>query len=137
MIEVIVDSGRAVNGIPASCVFDKTQIEICENGPQSYTSASEHSCKVEGRFGLQCWFQSGAEGRVAFKVLNPLKKVIVSVAQMKKAGFDVWLGDGPYMHHKETNVYTNIYERNGVFVLAIWITGIKAPEGFPGQAGQP
>ena len=69
-------------------------------------------------------------------MLNPLKKVIVSVAQMKKAGFDVWLGDGPYMHHKGTNVYTKIYERNGVFVLPIWIKAIKAPEGFPGQAGQ-
>ena len=116
--------------------LDKTQIETCENGPQSYTSASEHSCKVEGRFGPQCRFQSGTDGRVAFKVLNPLKKVNVSVAQMKKAGFDVWLGVGPYMHHKETNVYKKIYERNGVFILPIWIKGIKAPEGVPGQAGQ-
>ena len=74
--------------------------------------------------------------RVAFKVLNLLKIVIVSVAQLKKAGFDVWLGDGPYMYYKETDVYTKVYERSGVFALPIWIKGIKAPEGFPGQAGQ-
>ena len=77
----------------------------------------------------------GTEGRVAFKVLSPLKKVIVSVAQMMNSGFDVRLGDAPYMHRWETNVYTKIYERNGVFVVPIRIKGTKALESFPRQAG--
>ena len=136
LVEATVDSGSAVSGIPRGCILDASSIAKCEDGPQSYTSASEHSCKVEGRVSPQCWFQSGTQGKVAFKVLNPLKKVIVSVGQMRKSGFDVWLGDGPYMHHKATDVYTKIYEKGGVFILPIWIRGIKAPESFPGQVAQ-
>ena len=102
----------------------------------SYTSVSEHSCKAEGRVTPECWFQSGTTGKVAFKVLDPLKKVIVSVSQMKKAGWQLWLGDEPSMTHKTTGESIKIYEKYGVSVMPIWIRWIKAPEGFQGQAAQ-
>jgi hypothetical protein len=86
----------------------------------------------------ECWFQSGMQGRVAFKVLNPLKKVIISVGQLRKAGYDVFLGEQPYILQRSSGIYTKVYERGGVFVLPIWVKGIQKPEkGFQGQVYRP
>ena len=131
-----VDSGSAVSAIPKDCIIEPNSIAPCNDGPSSYTSASEHSYKVEGRVAPACWFQSGTTGKVAFKVLDPLKKVIVSVSQMTKAGWQIWLGDNSCMTHEKTGEVIKIYEKNGVSVMPIWIRGIKAPAGFQGQAAQ-
>ena len=76
------------------------------------------------------------QGKVSFKVLNPLKKVILSVGQMRKSGYEVWLGDEPYIRHKAIDVHTKVYERGGVSIVPIWIKGIKPVEGIRGQVAQ-
>ena len=89
--------GRAVSvGHSHDCIIDPTTIKPSDEGPQSHTSASEHSCKVAGKVRPECWFRSDMQGAVSFKVLNnPSNKVIVSVSQMRKAGYEVRLGKTP------------------------------------------
>ena len=72
--EATLDSGSAVSVLPRGCIFDPPDIKECFGGPQSYNSAFEHSCKLEGYIKPECWFQSGMQGTIAFKVLQPLKK---------------------------------------------------------------
>lgn len=60
------------------------------------------------------------QGTISFKVLSPLKKVIVSGEPRS------------YVRHIATDVYKKVYQKNGVSIFPISIKGVKAPDGFSG-----
>ena len=72
-------------------------------------------------------------GKVVFKVLNPLTKVIVSVGQMRENGYEVVIGKDSCIRHIATDVYTKVYERGGVPIVPIWIKGISPWKVFSGR----
>ncbi len=136
LVEATLDSGSAVSAIPKDCIADPSQLQAASDGPQSYTSASEHSCRVEGKLQPECRFQSGVQGKVNFKVLNPLKKVIISTSQLRRRGYKIVHDDISFIEDKKTGIQTKVYERNGVYIIPMYIKGIRKPDGssFPGQA---
>ena len=105
-------------------------------GIQSYTSASEHSCKVLGRLTPFCSFQDGTQGRVDFRVLDPLKRIIISTSQMRRAGYRMVHDDISYIEHKASGNKIRMYERRGVYVVLVRMLGVKNPP-FRGQVSLP
>ena len=135
-VEATIDSGSSVSGVPKACVIDPSGIKVLTEGVMSYKSASEHSCKVVGGIRPDCCFQNGVEGAVDFKVLEPLKKIIISTAKLRKAGYRIVHDDVSYIEHKATGNKIKMYERNGVYVIIMWMKGVCAPSNsvFSGQA---
>ena len=126
LVEATVDSGSAVSGLPKGCVEDPSKIQEV-GGIQSYTSASEHSCKVLGRLTPFCHFQDGTQGKVDFRVLDPLKKIIISTSQMRRANYRVVHDDVSYIEYKPTGQKIRMYERRGVYIVLVWMLGVKSP----------
>ena len=63
LVEATIDSGSAVSGLPKASIEDLSKIQEMQGGIQSYTSASEHSCKV---LGVSCGqFASSKTGHTA------------------------------------------------------------------------
>jgi hypothetical protein len=115
-----VDSGSAVNGLP-SHLMSKWFLDEAQ-GQMTYTSASQHSVHVEGKKLPECWLQNDMQGTIEFKVLTELHKVIISTSKMTKAGFRVVHdSDGSYARHKASGKTLRIFEKNGVFVIPIWM----------------
>ena len=136
LVEATIDSGSAVSGLPKSSIEDLSKIQELQGGIQSYTSASEHSCKVLGQMKPVCEFQDGTYGKVAFKVLDPLKKIIISTAQMRRAGYRIVHDDDSYIEYKPTGQRIQMCERRGVYVIKVWMLGVREPP-FGGQEHQP
>ena len=134
LVEATIDSGSSVSGIPRSMIPKDMEVKPVLDGPISYTSASEHLCKVVGRVTPQCAFQSGQTGKVELKILDPLKKIVLSTAKLQKAGYRIVHDDISFLECKATGVKTKMYLRNGVYVIPLWIKGIEpiAPTGFSG-----
>ena len=67
--------------------------------------------------------------------MDPLKKVIISTGKLRKAGFKIVHDDISYIEHKASGYRSKMYEKNGVYVIPLWIKGIREPEEalFPGQ----
>ena len=79
-------------------------------------------------------FQNGVTGRVRFRVLDPLKKPLISTSALTKAGYRVVLegGDAPsFIEEKSSGNRFRVYERGGVFAVPLWLRH-TAP--FPRQA---
>ena len=117
-----VDSGSAVSGIPQDVA---TSVPLkAADGVQSYTSASKHGVTVLGKKEPQAFFQDNSSGRIELKVLDPLKKPLLSVAKINKS-FRVVLDaldpEGSYLEHKKTGSKIRVYPKQGVFVLPVWL----------------
>ena len=80
-------------------------------GPAKYPSASCHAVYVKGLIAPICRFQNQIQGKVRFKVIDPLVK----------SGYRVAHGDVSYIEKKSTGVKFRIYERGGVYVIPTWI----------------
>ena len=141
-IEVTVDSGSAVSGLPEDMAEWVPLLKaIGEEKP--YTSASNHSVKVLGFRQPTFYFEPGLERRVRMTVLSPLKKPIFSTAAMTKAGMKVVhdneANGGSYVLDRKSGVRIPLYEKGGVYKIRVWIKcGNEGPDsGFPGQAALP
>ena len=121
-IDFTVDSGSAVSGIPESQLPKGEPVKSPNNeDSKAYTSASKHSVKVVGEASPTCAFQNQEEGAVSLRVLNPLKKPLLSVNRMNRTHVVHLDGENSYAQNRRTGRVMRIYPRNGVFVLPAWI----------------
>lgn len=126
-IDVTVDSGSATSCLPAHEVPAGLTLEPAD-GPAKYLSASDHAVHVKGQVTPVCKFQNQVEGRIKFKVLEPLKKPLFSTSSLVKAGYRVVHDEKSYIECKKTGAQFRIYERGGVYVIPTWMRD------FPWQA---
>ena len=126
-IDVTVDSGSATSCLPAHEVPAGTRLEPAD-GPTKYLSASDHAVHVKGQVSPVCRFQNQVEGKVKFKVLEPLKKALFSTSSLVKAGYRVVHDEVSYIECKKTGAQFRIHEKGGVYVIPTWIRD------FPRQA---
>ena len=68
---------------------NKSTMGLCLVGHTDCKSASNHKVRVLVKFVPCVQFQNGVCGRVELKVLEELKKPILSTSRMCKAGYDV------------------------------------------------
>ena len=121
-VDFTVDSGSATSCIPAAMV-SKGRVEACD-GVDHYTSASNHKVVVVGRICPLARFQNHVEGKITLKVLEGLKKPLLSTSCMIKAGYRISHDlDGSKAVDTRTGAEYKIYERGGIFVMPIWLDG--------------
>ena len=121
-IDFTVDSGSAVSGIPRSMLPEGEEIRPpLDDGPKTYTSASKHQVQVVGEASPTCAFQNNTGGRVELRVLDPLKKALLSVSKMNRTHIVHLDGDHSWAKNRKTGKVMRIYMRGGVYVLPAWI----------------
>ena len=121
-IDFTVDSGSAVSGIPRSMLPEGEEIrQPHTDGPKTYTSASKHQVQVVGESSPTCAFQNNEGGRVELRVLDPLKKALLSVSKMNRTHIVHLDGDHSWAKNRKTGKVMRIYMRGGVYVLPAWI----------------
>ncbi|WP_288993117.1 hypothetical protein, partial [uncultured Marinobacter sp.] len=133
-IDATIDSGSACTCVPYDMVPEGAKIEPCYDGPQAYTSASDHAVVVVGKIFPMCKFQNGMIAPVEMKVLKGLKRPLFSVHRMVENGnFEVT--------HKRGESYAtlkgkrfSIYGRNGVYVMPVWVDSAFLGRGQPRTA---
>ena len=110
------------------------KIEPCHDGPQAYTSASDHAVGVVGKITPMCKFQNGMIAPVEMKVLKGHKRPLFSVYRM------VENGDFEVTHRRSESFATlkgkrfQIYGRNGVYVMPVWVDAAFLGRGQPRTA---
>ncbi len=133
-IDATIDSGSACTCVPYDMVPEGVKIEPCYDGPQAYTSASDHAVVVVGKIRPMCKFQNGMIAPVEMKVLKGLKRPLFSVHRMVENGdFEVT--------HRRGESYASlkgkrfqIYGRNGVYVMPAWVDAAFLGRGQPRTA---
>ena len=121
-IDFTVDSGSAVSGIPKSMLPEGEEIRQPQaDGPKTYTSASKHQVQGIGDSSPTCAFQNDESGAVELRVLDPLKKALLSVSKMNRTHIVHLDGDQSWAKNRKTGKVMRIYMRGGVFVLPAWI----------------
>jgi hypothetical protein len=130
-IDATIDSGSACTCVPFDMVPKGVTIEPCHDGPAAYTSASDHAVVVVGQITPMCKFQNGMIAPVVMKVLKGLKRPLFSVYRM------VENGDFELTHRRGNSFATlkgkrfQIYGRNGVYVMPVWVDAAFLGRGQP------
>jgi hypothetical protein len=130
-IDATIDSGSACTCVPFDMVPKGVKIEPCRDGPAAYTSASDHAVVVVGQITPMCKFQNGMVAPVVMKVLKGLKRPLFSVYRM------VENGDFELTHRRGNSFATlkgkrfQIYGRNGVYVMPVWVDAAFLGRGQP------
>lgn len=139
-VEVTVDSGSAVSGLPED-LGQWVPLLKPAGEEKPYASASNHAVKVVGFRQPTFYFEPGLERRVRMTVLSPLKKPIFSTAAMTKAGMkvvhDSEANGGSYILDRKSGACIPLYEKGGVYKVRVWIKGMEPDSGFLGQASMP
>ena len=119
-VDFTVDSGSATSCIPAAMV-DVSRVESC-GGVDHYTSASNHKVVVVGQICPLAKFQNNVEGKIKLKVLDGLKKPLLSTSCMIKAGYQISHGlDCSKALDTRTGAEYRIYERSGIYMMPVWL----------------
>ena len=96
-------------------------VQPCTDGPQRYTLASNNKVEVVGQTAPIMEFQNGVRGRVDLKVLEGLKRPLLSISKMCKARYEI-----SHSSKVSTAIDTKtghafkIYERSGIYVMPVW-----------------
>ncbi len=133
-IDATIDSGSACTCVPYDMVPEGAKIEPCYDGPQAYTSASDHAVVVVGKIRPMCKFQNGMIAPVEMKVLKGLKRPLFSVHRMVENGdFEVTHRRGESYASLKGKRFS-IYGRNGVYVMPVWVDSAFLGRGQPRTA---
>ena len=133
-IDATIDSGSACACVPYDMVPEGAKIEPCYDGPQAYTSASDHAVVVVGKIFPMCKFQNGMIAPVEMKVLKGLKRPLFSVHRMVENGdFEVTHRRGESYASLKGKRFS-IYGRNGVYVMPVWVDSAFLGRGQPRTA---
>lgn len=120
---VTVDSGSAVTCFPESLVQG---YEINDHqGPQQYTSASNHEVKAVGRTMPVVGFEDWQVHKVNAVILSPLNKPLFSTSRMVQAGWrivhDSEENGGSFALHRASGRKLKMTVMGGVYKMPIWV----------------
>lgn len=135
-IFVTVDSGSAVTCFPESLVQGYQVGD--HQGPQQYTSASDHEVKVLGSANPVVGFEDWGVGTIKAAVLKPLKRPLISTSRMVSAGWrvvhDSEENGGSFAVHRANGRKLKMYVMGGVYKMPIWV---KKHRGFARRGAVP
>ena len=132
-LEVTIDSGAAENVLSEECVPSvKTTPSEGSRARMNFLAANGDKIPNQGEKKLRVVTQEGLERSMLFQVA-PVTKPLGSVSKICKKGHRVVFDDdGSYIENKITGEYMNLREKNGVYVLDVWLNNADA-WGFPRQ----
>ena len=84
------------------------------DGPKTYTSASKDQVQVVGESSPTCAFPSDESGLVELRVLDPLKKALLSVSKMNRTHIVHLDGDQSWAKNRKTGKDMRIYIQFGI-----------------------
>ncbi len=120
--DMLIDSGASVCGCPR--YFARGHPKLPREGRESFRAANNGQILNQGSVEITAGFQNGDLHKMKFAVMD-LQRIIVAVSRMVKAGnrvvFDSAENGGSYIYNKKSGRYHVIHERNGVYVVPIWI----------------
>ena len=120
---VTVDSGSAVTCFPESLVQG---YEINDyQGPQQYTSASNHEVRAVGQTMPVVGFEDWQVHKVNAVILSPLNKPLFSTSKMVQAGWrivhDSEENGGSFALHRASGRKLKMAVMGGVYKMPIWV----------------
>ena len=120
---VTVDSGSAVTCFPESLVQG---YEINDHqGPQQYTSASNHEVRAVGQTMPVVGFEDWQVHKVNAVILSPLNKPLFSTSKMVQAGWrivhDSEENGGSFALHRASGRKLKMAVMGGVYKMPIWV----------------
>ena len=128
-VDVVVDSGACVCGLPLRYAKNIPLEQLSPEDKESFsTAASGETVEAHGKKTLSVQCQNGVFSKMGFTVMD-IRRALGSVSRMVHANhrvvFDSEENGGSYILDRNANCKHKVYERNGVYILPVWLVTPK------------
>ena len=121
-ISAVVDSGAAANALPENMMqWLPLKLSSASKSGKIFRGAGRDPIPARGERSVTGRTDEGQSRRIVWEVC-PVKRPLLSVAKITKAGNQVYLGeDKAFVKNNKTRRITNLRRERNVWMLDLWV----------------